>query len=348
MRIGVAGIGFMGMVHYLSYQGIEGAEVAAICDPNPRRRAGDWTGIKGNFGPAGEQMDLTGVAAFESLDDLITCPEVDLVDLCLPPSLHADAAVAALEGGKHVFCEKPMAMTAAECDRMLAAAEANDRRLLIGHVLPFFPEYAWALEAIESGRHGRVVGGSFRRVISDPAWLQHYWDAAKVGGPMLDLHIHDAHFIRKAFGMPTGVTARGSLREGLAEHWHSLLEFAQPGLTTHVEGGVLNQAGRPFLHGFEIQLERATLMFEFAVTTTADGDQAGYTCPPTILEESGVATRIELGDGDPMHAFRRELQRVVEAVGQGADAGPLACELARDAIVICDLQSASLRASLQQ
>lgn len=345
MRIGVAGIGFMGLVHYLSYQQIEGAEVTAICDRNAERRAGDWTGIKGNFGPPGEQMDLTGVAACESLDELIACPDIDLVDLCLPPALHADAAVRALEAGKHVFCEKPMAMTTGECDRMLAAAEASGRTLLIGHVLPFFPEYAWALDAIESGRYGRVLGGSFRRVISDPAWLAGYWDADKIGGPMLDLHVHDAHFIRTALGMPTAVTTRGSLRNGLAEHWHSLLEFEQPGLTAHVEGGVLNQQGRPFLHGFEIQLEQATLMFEFAVTTTADGDQAGYTCPPAVLDGSGAATRVELGDGDPMHAFRRELQRVVDVVDHGADPGPLACGLARDAIVVCDQQSADLRSS---
>ena len=84
-------------------------------------------------------------------------------------------------------------------------------------MLPYVPEYAWALGEIESGEHGAVVGGSFRRVIDDPAWLDGYWDAACVGGPMLDLHIHDAHFIRLAFGMPATVTTRGSLRSGLAE-----------------------------------------------------------------------------------------------------------------------------------
>lgn len=346
-RIGVVGIGFMGMVHYLSYLRIPGAEVTAVCSRDARRRAGDWTGIKGNFGPAGSQVDLSEVASFASLDEVIACPEVDLVDLCLPPALHADAAVRALEGGKHVFCEKPMAMTVAECDRMMAAAEANGRTLLIGHVLPYFPEYAWALGEIRSGRHGAVLGGTFRRLIADPAWLDNYWDADQVGGPMLDLHVHDAQFIRLAFGMPTVVTTRGSQRSGLPERWHSLFEFKSPGISAHCEGGVVGQPGRPFLHGFEIQLERAALMFEFAVSHPESGvDHAAYRCQPTILDEAGTATPVSLGDGDPMRAFEAELTHVVDVLSNGADPGPLAAAAARDAVEICRLETASLKAAL--
>ena len=158
----------MGMVHYLSYQKIAGVRVVAMCDVDPARLAGDWTGIKGNFGPPGEQMDLSGVAMYSSTEELIADPNVELVDITLPPALHADIAVAALQAGKHVFCEKPMALAVGDCDRMVAAASEADRNLMIGHVLPFFPEYAWALREIRSGKHGRLLGGSFTRVISDP------------------------------------------------------------------------------------------------------------------------------------------------------------------------------------
>ena len=191
-RVGIVGIGFMGMVHYLSYKKLAGAEVVALCEQEEKRLAGDWTDIRGNFGPQGEQMDLSGIATSTSVEDLIANPDVDLVDITLPPALHADFAVKALEAGKHVFCEKPMALNVTDCDRMLAAAEASGRQLLIGHVLPFFPEYAWALRAIESGQHGRLLGGSFARVISNPTWLNNFWVADQVGGPMLDLHVHDA------------------------------------------------------------------------------------------------------------------------------------------------------------
>ena len=61
IRVGIAGIGFMGMTHYLAYQKIRGVKVAALCEQDPKRLAGDWRTIKGNFGPPGEIMDLGGI-----------------------------------------------------------------------------------------------------------------------------------------------------------------------------------------------------------------------------------------------------------------------------------------------
>ncbi|MCH2115115.1 MAG: Gfo/Idh/MocA family oxidoreductase [Pirellulales bacterium] len=342
-RVGIIGVGFMGMVHYLTYQKLVGAEVVALCDCDTKKLEGDWTGIQGNFGPPGEHMDLSKVTTYESADDLIADPNVDLVDITLPPAAHSGVAIAALGSGKHVFCEKPMAMTVGDCDRMAAAAKQASRKLMIGHVLPFLPEYAWALREIRSGAHGRPIGGSFKRVISDPAWLENYWDATAVGGPLLDLHVHDAHFIRLAFGMPKTVASRGSQRNGLPEHWHSLFGYDKPEVTVQVTGGTIRQAGRPFLHGFEIHLERATLVFEFAVIKNADGsDEGRYLCPPTLLNPQGVAQQVEMGDGDPMNAFYAELGHATQVVQGVAEPDMLACDLARDAIEICRLQADSL------
>ena len=127
LKVGIAGIGFMGMIHYLSYQKIRGAEVIAICEQNPLRLTGDWRGIKGNFGPAGIMMDLKGVATYSDIDEMLANEQIDVIDVTLPPSLHEAVAVKALRAGKHVFCEKPMALTIADCRRMSAAAEKADR-----------------------------------------------------------------------------------------------------------------------------------------------------------------------------------------------------------------------------
>ncbi len=337
-RVGITGLGFMGMVHYLTYQKIPNVEVVAIADNHPERLAGDWTRIQGNFGPPGKQMDLTGITAYSSIEELIADEQVDLVDITLPPASHADIAIDALGAGKHVFCEKPMAMNFVDCDRMLVAANDANRHLLVGHVLPYFPEYAWALREIRSGKYGKLLGGSFKRMISDPAWLSNFWDADKVGGPMLDLHVHDAHFICLAFGTPTGVSTRGSLRNGLPERWHSLMEFSDPQVSVQATSGVINQQGRPFLHGFEIYLEDATLSFEFAVK----GESASYTCKPTIFDKPGNTRTVELGDGDPMNAFLAELTQVIEVVNNKSDSDALAPELAKEAILLCQSQTESL------
>ncbi|MGL4513256.1 MAG: Gfo/Idh/MocA family protein [Lacipirellulaceae bacterium] len=343
LRIGIAGLGFMGMVHYLTYSKLEGVEVGALCEKDPAKRAGDWTSIRGNFGPPGEQMDLTGVATYENLDELLADDSIDAIDITLPPALHADIAVRALATGKHVFCEKPMAMTLADCDRMRAAADAAGKQLLVGHVLPYFPEYAWALQEAQSGKHGKLLGGAFKRVISDPAWLQRFWSAADVGGPMLDLHVHDAHFVRLLFGKPVAVTTSGRQRasvEGgkLPEYWNTMFEFGPDGPTALATSGTIGQQGRPFQHAFELHFEKATLVFDFAII----GETAAYLCVPTLLEPGGRAVRPRLAGGDPMDAFQAEIAEVVRSLTSGKPSAVIGADLARDAIELCHAQAASL------
>jgi predicted dehydrogenase len=91
-------------------------------------------------------------------------------------------ALQALEAGKHVFCEKPMALTAEGCGEMVAAAQKAGRQVLVGHVLPFFPEYAHAREIIADGRYGKLLGGHFKRVISDPLWLRDFTNRTRSAG----------------------------------------------------------------------------------------------------------------------------------------------------------------------
>lgn len=340
LRVGIAGLGFMGMIHYLTYQKVRGVKVAAICEQARKRLTGDWRDIQGNFGPAGEQMDLSGVATYDDLDAMLDDPQVDMIDITLPPSLHAEIACKALRAGKHVFCEKPMALTLSDCRRMVAAAQKAKRLLLVGHVLPLLPEYAWARKVIQSGRYGKLRGGSFRRVISDPAWLKHYWKADVIGGPMLDLHIHDAHFIRLLFGMPQAVSTTGRMRGKLAESWTTQFRFKK-NLAVTATSGTIDQQGRPFDHGFEIQLDRATLIFQFAVI----GGKGKYLCEPTLLDDRGKAKPATMAAGDPMmNAFEGEIKMVSQAVRTGKGAEILGCDLARDAIAICQAQTKSLLA----
>ncbi len=339
IRVGIAGIGFMGMIHYLAYQKTRGVKVAALCEQDERRLTGDWRDIKGNFGPAGTKMDLSGIATYTEIKALLADPNIDVVDVCLPPALHADVTVAALKAGKHVFCEKPMSLTTAGCRRMVAAAERAGRLLMIGHVLPLFPEYAFAHKAVTSGKYGRLLGGSFKRIISDPLWLPDFYNPKTIGGPMLDLHVHDAHFIRLLFGMPTAVTSQGRMRGEVAEFFSTQFKFEDPTLAVSATSGVINQQGRPFTHGFEIHLERATILFEFAVID----DKPEMLMPCSVLTDKGKVVRPKLGSGDPVDAFGQEIKEVVRAVRTQTESAILGADLARDAIVLCQKQTESMR-----
>jgi len=338
LRVGIAGIGFMGKTHFEAYQKIRGVKVTAICEQDPRRLAGDWRSIKGNFGSRGRIMDLSGIRRYQNLEDINADAEVDLLDVCLPPDLHARISISALRAGKHVFCEKPIALRAADAEAMVRAADKAGRRLLIGHVLPFFPEYQYAYQVIREGKYGAAVGGHFRRIVSDPLWLPNYYDPKKVGGPMLDLHVHDAHFIRLIFGMPQAVSCLGTMRGKVAERFSTQF-FFRPARMVTAESGVIDQQGRPFTHAFEIYLEKATLFFEYASVPKV-GD---VVVPLTVLLNDGKTLRPKLGSGDPTDAFVAELSEMVRAVRTGTPSPILEGEPARDALILCYKQSESLR-----
>lgn len=338
LRVGIVGLGFMGMIHFLSYGKLKNVRVKAICTRNEKRRAGDWRSIQGNFGPSGQVVDLSGIAKYDSFIDLIASDEIDLVDITLPTALHLEACVTALEAGKHVFCEKPLALKAVDSKRIAAAAKANDRLILAGHVLPFVPEYSWIRETVKSNRYGKLLGGTFKRIIADPLWVSNYWEVREVGGPMLDLHVHDAHFIRLLFGMPQAVSSWGRKRNGLAEYWHSQFDYGVDGPTVHAIGGTISQQGRSFNQGFEIHLEYATLVSEFAVV-----DREGWQlCPPTILKQDSIIERPSFPSTDPVDAFVDELAAVVRSIESGQPDPRLEIEIAQDAIRICEMENESL------
>jgi predicted dehydrogenase len=335
LRVGIVGIGFMGMMHYLAYQKVRGVKVAAVCSRDKKKLAGDWRSIKGNFGPPGEQMDLKGIQPYERWEDLIADPRIDLIDNCLPPDLHAPVTIAALKAGKHVLVEKPIALTNAEAERMVAAAKQSGKLLMIAQVLPFFPEYAFALKAICGGKYGKLLGGNFKRIIAEPSWLKDFWNPKKVGGPLVDLHIHDAHFIRLACGMPSGLFSSGRMRGDVVEFASTQFLYPKENLAVTASSGVLGQKGRDFTHAFEIYLEKATLLYDFAVL---DGKPT-LNVPLTVLSADGKVTQPKLPEGD---AFVGELTEAVKAIRTGEPSSLLAGELAMDALALCHKQTQSV------
>lgn len=337
MNVGIVGVGFMGMVHYRAYGGVPGARVAAIATRDPKKLSGDWRAIKGNFGAPGEFVHLGEIARYSDWRQLVADPTIDLVDVCLPPAMHPEVAIAALAAGKHVLVEKPIALSTAAAESMVAAAEQYGRLLLIGHVLPFFPEYAYAARLIASGEYGRLLGGHFKRIIADPSWIKDFFDPATVGGPIVDLHIHDAHFIRMTCGMPEAVFSTGRLRGEVVEFVDTQFVYRASNLAVTARSGVISQQGRSFTHGFEIQLERATLVYDFAVV---EGQPTTY-IPLTLLGPDGQVLQPELPAGD---AFEAELTEVANSVSGGRASAILAGTLALDALRLCHLQTESVRA----
>jgi UDP-N-acetylglucosamine 3-dehydrogenase len=118
---------------------------------------------------------------------LLADPSIDAVSVVTMWDQHTEPAVAALEAGKHVFLEKPMASTVADCERIMAAAKRSKGILLVGHICRFNPRYRMAKQAIDAGRIGRIVAMSSRRNIP-AAWTPEILNKI---GPIVGDAIHD-------------------------------------------------------------------------------------------------------------------------------------------------------------
>lgn len=338
MRAAILGVGFMGWIHYLAYQASSSAELVGFCSRDPKKRAGDWRGIQGNFGPPSEQIDVSGMSVHESLDGLLVDDRVDLIDVCLPPSLHVETVEKCLRAGKHVLCEKPLALHCEDAVRLIEMAQPG--QLMVAHILPFMPEFRLVAEAAADGRFGKVLGGRFKRVIGPPDWIPDFYNPDTVGGPLLDLHVHDAHFIRMLFGMPSQVLTRGRMQGETPQYFETMFSTADPDVVLSACSGVIGQPGRSFMHGYEVHFQQATIHFEFAAYT----DGTTSLIPVTLFHQDGRIEKPDLGSGDPVESFVLEIEAAADAYhGKGLHPA-LDGRVAADAIRMCDAQQRSIQA----
>lgn len=263
LKVGIVGLGMMGRTHYEAYQKIEGVEVAAIADINPARAGGDLTGTAGNVLAGGvQQLPMDKIKGMLDYHQLLAMKEIDIIDICTRTPQHAEMTVAALEAGKHVLCEKPLGRNPADAQRIVDAAAKAKGFFMPAMCMRFWPEWAWAKEAVASGRYGKVLSAHFRRVASFPGgW---YKDGDACGGAVLDLHIHDSDFVFYLFGMPRGVFSRGHNRP-TSQIDHVVTQYLYDDVSSVVAEGSWTLAdGYGFTMRYTINFENATADFDLA------------------------------------------------------------------------------------
>jgi myo-inositol 2-dehydrogenase/D-chiro-inositol 1-dehydrogenase len=222
MRVGIAGTGTMGEVHAKAWRNV-GAELAG------------FTSLR-----LAQTRDLAqrfGVRAYAEYAELVD--EVDIVDICTPTSLHKPMAVAAAAAGKHVVCEKPVALTIEDAQAMIDACAAAGVRFFVGMVVRFFPQYRVAQELVTHGKIGQLGVLRLKRVAYVPMKLVDNWyiDEKQSGGMVLDLMIHDFDYARwLAGGVDRIFARRGQLVSSPAEYLQAIIRF-QSGAMALIEGG---------------------------------------------------------------------------------------------------------------
>lgn len=199
----------MGSTHLKALARIPGVQIAAVMDTIEARLSGDLSGIQGNLGGRGQAMDFSAMRKYRSIEEIVADPDLDAVDVCLPTCFHAGATMAALRAGKHVLCEKPMALDGCTADAMCAEAERQKRILMIAQVVRFIPAYAGLAQLVKTGRLGTVRWAFFRRRTSVPTWGPWEFDKSKSGGGIFDLLVHDVDMALMLFGAPQAISSVG-------------------------------------------------------------------------------------------------------------------------------------------
>ncbi|NQT82469.1 Gfo/Idh/MocA family oxidoreductase [bacterium] len=306
IKAGIIGLGFMARAHFNRLQARAGIKVTALCDIDPEKLAGGWLEVEGNIdtGKSGE-VDLSEFEMYENGLELIEKAGVDLVVVTTPGYLHRKHAVAALEAGKDVICEKPIATTLEDADAMVDAAQASGKLLLIGQCIRFWPDWAAAREIIHTKAYGRVTSATFRRIGGAPVWAWENWymDGRRSGGAILDLHVHDVDYIHNVFGVPKEVSSVGTIdavcHDGGIDHVITNYIYPDgPVITAH--GGWYIGTAFPFSMSFVINLERATLQYNTDTQT-----------PLTIYLPDGTNQRPAIPPGD---GYSCEFEYFIECV----------------------------------
>jgi D-xylose 1-dehydrogenase (NADP+, D-xylono-1,5-lactone-forming) len=152
------------------------------------------------------------VRIYGAYESLLEDPEIEAVYIPLPNSLHAEWSIRALEAGKHVLCEKPLAVTVQQGRTMVEVARANDRLLMEAFMYRFHPQILWALEQVHAGRIGTVklVHASFAFNIMQSSHPHNIrMQAALAGGSLMDVGCYPVNFCHAVFGHPpSAVEAR--------------------------------------------------------------------------------------------------------------------------------------------
>jgi len=270
--IAILGAGFMGSAHASNYAALgERVRVKSVVGRSPERAA---------------RVAETVGASIAELDDVFADGEIDAVDICLPTPLHRDVAERALAAGKHVFLEKPLALSVEDGEAILAAAERSGRIFMVGLVLRFWPEYVVLHQLVEQGELGRPRA-VFAQRLSPPAdWADWFADRDQSGGTTVDLMVHDFDQANALLGEPRTVYAS----EPRTGHVHAVVEY--DGASAIVEGSMAMPRSYPFTSDIRVLGERGAAEYAFSATPVEGEGNIG-------ASSSARGLRVYPLDGDP-------------------------------------------------
>jgi len=233
LRVGLIGAGGIG--RYLAYQakGVSEITLTGVYDANPELTQS-----------AAQELEIP---AYPTLSALLEDEGVQAVIVATPPYTHRELCEQALQAGKHVFLEKPMALSVADCDAILQAAERTQRRVMVGHVLRLFPLFYQAKQWLDAGVIGKPLAVAIRRTGNERELFAKGWraDVRQSGGLLMEMNVHELDYLRWLLGTVRVVAAQGIqpfAEPNFIQHWHALF-VSETGAVAQIEAGMIDPLG---------------------------------------------------------------------------------------------------------
>ena len=324
ISVAILGGGFMGASHAANYKALGNrVRVKTVASHLSARAAA--------------VAESVGAELTEDVDAAVRDPEIDVVDVCLPTALHRDTAEAALAAGKHVFLEKPIALTLEDADAIVAAAARSDGFFMVGLVLRFWPEYVELHRRVAAGELGRPLAVSTFRLSPPADWNDWMADPAKSGGVAVDLLVHDFDQMNWLLGAPRRVFARAPIPG------HVLAVVEYDGAQGVAEGSMAMPRSYPFSSNVRVLCERGVAEYAFSAAPAEEGGNIGASAAPRGLRlypADGEPVTVPVESADP---WGPEIAYFVDCVEQGRAPEQGTGEQARLALALSLAAAASLK-----
>ncbi|HJZ56042.1 MAG TPA: Gfo/Idh/MocA family oxidoreductase, partial [Gemmataceae bacterium] len=257
VRLGVAGCGGFGLFALQQFTQVSGVTLV---------------GMAGTHRPAALAAAARfGVENVEDVGELLRRDDVDVVYIAPPPFLHFQQALAALEAGKHVIVEKPLALTVGQADELIGAARQRDRLVVANLMQRYNPLFDAVRRLVEARVLGEVLHGTFENYASDenlPAghW---FWDRGKSGGIFVEHGVHFFDLFAGWLGPGRVEAAQVGVRPGTAieEHVHATVRYGDATLANFYHG--FHQTGRMDRQELRLVFERGDVTLSDWVPTRA-------------------------------------------------------------------------------
>jgi predicted dehydrogenase len=232
-----------------------------------------------------------------------------------------------MQAGKHVLIEKPVALTADEVRRVAGVARSTGKTCMPAMCLRFWPAWRWVRDRIADRSFGACRSATFTRLAPTPTWSKNYFaDGNQSGGALIDLHIHDADFVRFCFGDPVSVSSAGRAGNGgWLDHVTTLYRFAAGADRPQ---HVVAEGGWDHHPGFTYRMQYIAIFDE----ATVEYDQ--IRTPQLVLCRNGIAEPVEVS---PLTGYDLQSRALIAALtGQPHEPLPTLDE----AVAVMDLLEA--------